>query len=478
MKPFVQVCRYTVALLFIFLISSCATYYHREEKFNNYFANGDFEKAKSYLNKKKKAATGKNKLLYNLNMGTLCWLEGKSEESNTYFNTADLIGEDYRTKLSDVAVSYLTNPMNATYKGEDFEMVLLHYYKALNYLDLGNYESAIVECKRINIQLNKLNDKYKSKNRYEVDAFAYLLTGLIYDAAKEYNDAFVAYRNAVEAYENYYSKLFGIDVPLQLKKDLIRAAYYTGFQDQVEFYQKKFNLYDDLKTIKNNGELVFFWNNGLGPVKSENSINFTLVRGQGGYVTFVNKDYGLNIPVFLPQNDTARHSALSQLELIRVAFPSYQERRLLFNKAQLIAEGKSFNLETVENINDIAFKSLKDRMLREIGEAVTRVALKKTEEYLLKKKNKDLGAVVGIVNAVTEKADTRNWQTLPYAIHYTRLSLPEGEHDIQFKASSSKTKDEENRTFHFMIRSGRTLFHSYQSLNPANLYESGNHPVH
>ena len=115
-----------LGLVSILLISSCATYYQRQKEFNTLFLEGNFQKASATLSKSKKAATGKNKLLYFLNQGTLNWLMGNYEESNDFFNQADLTAEDYNKSIGDLALSYLTNPMTIPYKGEDFEVVLLH----------------------------------------------------------------------------------------------------------------------------------------------------------------------------------------------------------------------------------------------------------------------------------------------------------------------------------------------------------------
>ena len=69
-------------------------------------------------------------------------------------------------------------------------------------------EDALVEVRKINIRLQQLNDKYPDhKNRYQRDAFAQLLMGLIYDAAGDYNNAFIAYRNAYNTYQTDYLKI-------------------------------------------------------------------------------------------------------------------------------------------------------------------------------------------------------------------------------------------------------------------------------
>lgn len=456
---------------FLFLVS-CATYYQRQEAFNALLLKGDLEKADEQLAKDKKAPEGRNKMLYNLNRGTINWMLGKSALSNDFFNKADLIAEDYQKTAANTALTFITNPMAAEYKPEDFEVVLLHYYKAINWLNLGNYENALVECRRLNINLNALNDKYPTrKNRYKVDAFGLNLMGMVYDASGDYNNAFICYRNAIEAYENNYDTLFNLKAPLQLKKDLIRAAYRTGFKDDAQRYEQQYQLKNEAADPAK-GELLFFWNNGLGPVKGENSINFTILPGQDGLVTFANEEYGINFPFYLPANEKNKQSSLADLKFMRVAFPKYIERPTYYRSASLESNGKTMVLEEAEDINQIAFKCLSDRMLRELGQSLLRLASKKAAEYAVRSQNQDLGALVGVVNAVTEKADTRNWQTLPYSISYTRMALPEGMQTVTLKAKAYDKRTQKEQNFQFAIQRGKTVFHAFQSLEtlPITVY--------
>ncbi len=452
------------AFITILFLVSCATYYQRQESFNALLLKGDLEQADATMAKDKKAPNGRNRLLYNLNRGSVNWMLGKSVESNTFFNQADIIAEDYQKTAASTALTYISNPMMAEYKPEDFEVVLIHYYKAINWLNLGNYENALVECRRLNIRLNALNDKYPTRrNRYKVDAFGLNLMGMVYDASGDYNNAFISYRNAVEAYETNYDTLFNVKAPIQLKKDLIRAAYRTGFRQEAEGYEKKYNLkYEATEATK--GELVFFWNNGLGPIKGENSINFTILPGQQGLVTFVNQEYGINFPFYLPPSEKNNQSALAELKFMRVAFPKYIERPTYYRSAAITTNGAEYTLEKAEDINQIAFKCLRDRMLRELGQSILRLATKKAAEYAVRRENQDLGAVVGIVNAITEKADTRNWQTLPYSISYTRVTLPEGQQNITLKTKAFDNRTQREYPFQFAIKRGKTVFQAFQSL--------------
>src|SRR5690606_28756385 len=184
----------------------------------------------------------KSKFIYYLNNGLLLSIMGRYEESNTYFEKAYLFGEDYRINYFNEAASYFTNPNITVYRGEDHEHLMLLYFKALNYLKLNKHEEALVECRRLNIRLQQLSDKYSSENRYRNDAFIHTLMGIIYQADRDYNNAFIAYRNALEYYENDYAKLFNIRAPEQLKIDLLNTAWLTGFTEEFNTYREKFSM--------------------------------------------------------------------------------------------------------------------------------------------------------------------------------------------------------------------------------------------
>lgn len=447
-------------MLLLFIVSACATYYTRNLQFNQAFQQGRFQEAEKILTKDKKADRRKTKLLYFLNRGVVAALDGRYEQSNQYFEEAYRISDSYHRDPAQLALALLTNPNAEQYNGEDFERILLHYYKALNYLNLGNYESALVECRRMDIKLKALEDKYHSKNKYRKDAFIHLLMGLVYDVNHDYNNAFIAYRNAYNIYKEEYQTLFSISPPEQLKKDLLRTAYLTGFMDEVRYYEKEFGMkYTHEK--KQGGELVFLWHNGLGPVKAEWSINFTIIKGAGGVFTFVNDELALNFSFSLPP-DNSNAQGLEKLQFIRVAFPKYVERPPVYREGKIVLNNETYPLYKVEDINQIAFQSLKDRMMLELGTSLLRLALKKASEYALRQQNQGAGAALSAFNAITEKADTRNWQTLPHSIYYARIPVGPGEKklSVQFSGNDTLTKE-----MTYNIPSGQTYFQVFNTFD-------------
>jgi hypothetical protein len=313
----------------------------------------------------------------------------------------------------------------------------------------------------VDIKLGLLSDKYKKDNRYKKDAFLHTLMGIIYEADRDYNNAFIAYRNAMEIFENNYKTLYNMGPPEQLRYDLIRSAAKTGFHDEVAYYEKKYGIKyqpDD----PNNGQLVFFWMNGLGPVKDQWNINFFINRNAGAnMIYFENKELGWSFPFYYEKDPKKPDDGLASLEFIRLALPRYLERPLVYSSASLTANGVPKRLEPVEDISAIASQSLKDRVMRELGESLLRLALKKAAEYTAREQNEQLGAAVGIVNFLTEQADTRNWQTLPHSIYYTRMSLPPGEQEIKLQPNGQAAE----QTFKVNIKKGQTEFLNFHSLN-------------
>jgi hypothetical protein len=445
---------------FVLLLQAChVTHYQKDAKFHKLFSASRLEEADALLAKDKRAERCRTRLLYYLNRGVVSHLMQRYEASNYFFEQAYLTHEDFLTKPLDEALAFVINSTVTDYKGEDHEVLLLHYYKAINFLQLGQNNAALVECRRLTIKLNQLCDKYSSADKYRRDAFIHTLMGLVYQANHEYNNAFIAYRNATEIYQEDYKRLFGLDVPEQLKKDLIYTAYKTGLHDQVDQYQQEFKLKYDPAEEAALGDVVFLWNNGLGPVKDEWSINFVLVQGSGGVVTFNNEELGLCFPFPIPGNSESE--SLSDLKFIRVAFPKYRERPLVYDGAYVLApDGKKQVFEVLENVNSISFQVLRQRMVLELSKSLLRVALKKATEYQLRKQNEVLGTIMGGINFFTEKADTRNWQTIPHSICYARIGLPEGKHRVAFKAFSKQLPyaPGQHQEYYVSINKNQTAF--------------------
>ena len=206
--------------LLTLIFTSCSTYNMQVNDYYGHLRNGNYDKAAKALDNNKLLKKNRNYLLYLLERGKMSHLLHQWDSSNVYFNEADNIMEQSRkNSAKDIIVGTLMNPMMETYQAEDFEKYLVHYYKSLNYLQLGRPDEALVEARRISLR-NYTQEEKAGKNKYESDAFSFMLQGMIYEKNQDINNAFIAYRNAVDVYLAHDGDYYGTRIPEQLKKDL------------------------------------------------------------------------------------------------------------------------------------------------------------------------------------------------------------------------------------------------------------------
>ena len=105
------------------LVTACGTYYTRLSKFHQLFLNEKIVEADHLLAKDKRAARGRSRLLYYLNLGVTHHLLQQYKESNEFFEQAYLIYQDFTSKPVDEALSFLINPTITEYRGEDHEKI-------------------------------------------------------------------------------------------------------------------------------------------------------------------------------------------------------------------------------------------------------------------------------------------------------------------------------------------------------------------
>ncbi|MBS1743018.1 MAG: hypothetical protein JST81_08275 [Bacteroidetes bacterium] len=453
---------------------SCATYNSRMNMYYSSVREHNYDKAIRKLDNKF-IKRNRNQLLFYMESGRMYRLKNDYVTSNQYFNQADNFIENYRKTAGDVAVSNLVNPMQQTYRGEDFEIFMVHFYKALNYAALGQTDDALVEARRITLSENTQGDKFINKDkRYSADAFALNLQGMIYEMAGDINNAFIAYRNAADVYLKAGGEYYGVTIPEQLKKDLLRTARAMGFGSEAERYAKIFNANYSEESVPAS-ELVLFIEQGMAPAKEER--NFVLTNsGSGiGNFTFVDEFGQPSMVNFNYNNYNISADRLSSVRTVRVAVPVYHINFPAPQSVSVAVNGTSYSVQTAQNINSLAVNILRERFLTELTNAIARQVTKKlvekgteaatesiakgqqkkpdanasdAEKEKKNRKNEEnaklagdvAGLLINLVNTASEKADTRNWQSLPAFVQYVRIPLTDGENTITINANGkSKT---------------------------------------
>ena len=438
-----KIYRTFAAAAVIMLLVSCASYNHRIGNYYAQMVNGEYTAASASLDKNKLLKAKRNRLLFLFEKGKLAHMMNQFDSSNKYFNEADIYIEDVRTTAGDIALGTLLNPMMQSYKGEAFEKFMIHYYKTLNYLSLNEPAEALVEARRISIKSYQLQDKTNNnQNKYSDDAFSLMLQGLIYEKNGDFNNAFISYRNAADIYLNNNNSWYGVRMPIQLKNDLLRTAWLNGFTGELARYEELLGQKYSPTETSPGGEVVVFWENGLAPVKREQNFFFALTKDGLGNFAFVDPAGAFNIPFDFSTGVSRDKLRVEDLRSIRVAFPRYEEQPVSFSGGSITSDNEKFNFEKAENINDLAFATLRERFLKDMSVTLSRVAVKKLAEIAARPKedakNKNekeaLALAIQIFSLASEKADTRNWQSLPHTIYYSRIPLQKGSNVLKFNA--------------------------------------------
>lgn len=456
-------------IVFLFVVFGCSQWARNASKIDYYVSNGNLNEAYTLLttHEEKWEKNKRNLLLYYFNRGTLAWMLGKTDESITYFKKADYFIEDLRKNYGAEALSLIFNDRVIPYPGEDYERLLLHFYQIINFMQKEEFENAEVQARRLILDLQELDDKFKDqpdsvkKERYQRDGFAKNLLGMVFDARKDYNNAFIAYRNSFDAYARDIAKNNIPNIPYQLKEDLIRTAYLAGLKEEQAYFEKQFGIKFNSTMLGKN--MVFFWLNGLGPIKDQQRTDFIIFNEGNGWISFRNAQRGWIIPVYTGNNTD--NQGLASLRTLSIALPILRERLPLFDKAEIQVGNTTYPLEMAQNVNALAFRVLDEKYLSILGKTLLRIATKKLAEAQLRKENPEAAAATSVLNMITEQADTRNWRSLPFSIQYSRFKLDETQPEVELRTSSSAYKSTESLKFRFNIKNGKTIFHAYHSLN-------------
>jgi hypothetical protein len=384
---------------------------------------------------------GKNRLLYFLELGMLLHFDGQYRKSNEAFEAAKWVGDALYTKsLSSEGFSWLSNDYALDYAGENFERTLIHVFSTLNYVLLRDLDSALVEVRQVGEYLRKLQVDSSNENTYQEDAFARYLSALIYEAAGEFDSAFVDYKKAVAAYRGYRSN-YAVARPGSLMSNAERVASRLGTWAQLDLLDLGGQLSPRFLPA-GAGEVVVLHYNGLAPIKGQDKYTIPFSEAWllvGALQAVASHDDRVQI-----NRAIAISSQVSGVDVVSVAFPKFIDRpyAIATMRPKVTDAIEISPPELVEDIGAIAKKDLADRIVRirarTIARAAIKFALQKEAEFVAARAGGDQGPLIAAVIQIagniarfaSEQADKRGWSTLPDQIWMSSLVLSEGTHDI------------------------------------------------
>ncbi len=386
----------------------------------------------------------KNAFLYYLERGMELHYAGDFEESNVSFQEATRLAEElYTVSISGEFATFMVNDNARPYYGQNFERALVHTFSALNYQALGQSDEALVEIRQLNYFLRKLTVDGET-NTYDDDAFAHYLAGIFFAESGEIDEAFIAYKKALDAYAAYGGK-YGVTTPSTLYVDATRTARQLGAWAVAELRDNYPEIEAGSETEaglppEGSGQAVVLHYNGRAPVKIDVFIDMAFGDGWVYVNQIKAEDEG--------SEDVGRASgmisAIAGTESVRVAFPEYRRIPKIIQRMSVRVgeDGEPVPAVLVENVAAIAEKDLGDHIARirtkAIARAMVKYAIGRAAEEAAKQAGGNYGALAGalikvtsaVVRSATEVADKRAWFTVPEEIWISQVDLPPGDHTL------------------------------------------------
>ena len=403
-------------LLIVSLMIGCASYKFQEVI--EPLETGKPENAYTYL---QKHAPKEPDIPYQFEFGLVAHYANHFAESSTAFDIAADIAEDRYTKsVSKELGSLVTSDKLRPYSGTQYERLLSHYYRALNYIYLNQLDSALVECRRATALINYFKGEDEKYNFFGTGFLAYL-SGTLFEAAGEWNDALISYKQAAEYYKSAAEKT-GVEMPPDIGKALVRLTRKLGFTDEFERYQEQYGK--STSRPENTGELILFYESGYVPSKGKEALMFPIFKTDD----VEDEEF---VPTLIKREGMAYEEVKLEY-LLRVAIPTIDSHRPRFSGIRVAVRENQRRGVLVEDVESIAIETFNAQrpmiLLRTLVRAVGKYLLTRQA----KKQNEALGLLTNLAGVLTEQADTRSWQTLPNQIFMVRMPLPAGTHTLTY----------------------------------------------
>ncbi len=428
------------ALAGIVVLAACAGPTAQTKKsVNELLAADDCAGAASRIRSEKESQYGRaNAVLYHLDLGMVLHECGRYHESNRQFSKAESLMRARDVKsVSQETAALVANENSKDYQAEGFERALCHLFHTLNYVFLGRTQDALVEVRRMEDFLDRLNRDFPGGRSYRDDAFGHYLSALLYEESGEPDDARISYHAAQEAYARY-EKLYGAAMP-----DFEFPTNWAG-----------------------DGELVFLHYAGPAPRKisvsgcpapaktknMEPAVSQSTAASAGaaeGVLSYLNPAkavkaayHGAKAAAGLAVDAVAGTVGVAAdvggVVLGTIAnetCPAYvQDPYAIRASAVEVEKSSAAATELAEPITKIAEQDLKERLAILEARSAARGLLKLVAEAAA-------SGAGSLDLSGTQFADVRGWSTIPAQIRLARVKLPPGTYDV-----TVKLQDEAGRT--------------------------------
>jgi len=396
-----RLCVWLVAVLLC--CSACGAPSLRHKKsVNRLIAAGDFGAAQERLEAAKhKGYSSRDRLLYQLDSGAVLHDGGQYQQSDEKFAAAqDRIDELFTKSISAHVGRYIINDMTVPYMPAVYEQALTYYYRAMNFLSLGDISGALVEANRAVFYLDHLQGRRARESQN--NTFVQYFMSLVFESGGHRDDA------RISRYRAEQSNSAAVQA---LRLGPLPQGY---------------------------GEVVLVHANGVIPLKKSKTFQVGWDTVRGWMSTTEEGDRHID-----PAVKNAIYTGLLGSS-ITVAYPVLEEQPFEIESSEVItATGETYPTQLLGDMSAAMENDLKDKEPATLFRMAMRAAAKRTAAVQARKAaskgSEDSNAgylaemFVNILGAATEKADTRQWFTLPAQWRLTRFYVPAGTQDITLR---------------------------------------------
>ncbi len=413
MKKIKVILKNTIAVVGLVLLVGCATYQSKVFHTRELIESGQIQAATQEL-VLLADKPGDDQLIYVLDYATLMQYAGDLKQSNEYFFKAlKLIDEfDYQS-ISRVAGSMLFNEEMVQYKGDTFEKIFVNAYLALNFLEMNNLDSALVETRRINQKYQQY--RQEDKKNFEMNPFATYLSAMIWEADGKYDDAFIAFKDAYKIDSN-----IGL-----IESDLIRTARKSQRMDEYKRLKNEFpQVKEDASWYdKSLGDVIIIFQNGWG----------------------ARKDFNPQSPRF---------------PILRSVFSESRNARVVLENIDKPGSPYFAQTEFAYSVDDAAIKTLLEDQGSLVARRMGGIVAKEVAADQIRQKNELLGLVAQIAMHASDRADLRQWSFLPKEFQMVRVRVKPGKYKLKLTTQNRYSETPGNGVLEkeIEVRGGKTRF--------------------
>lgn len=415
------------ALGAVWLAAGCSSYVATSQKLRPQVVSGDYQTA---LEEIRSLNSGTSRLLYLYERALILNQESEFAASNAALDSAEVLLEDlYTRSVSREAAALLVNEGTREYRGERFEAAILHYFRIMNSINLGDFEAAAVQARRLAHRLAVYQDD--ADPVYAADPFLEYLSGMVFDAAGDADEALVAYRRALAAYT--HTPQAGDDLPPRLYCDLAAAAARLGEAEEAARARAEGGC-PDRPGGPPPGTLRLFLACGFVAHRSAEELLLPIFTNEvhddldvDAFATTMVSRYGQPYP----------HGAKIEY-MLRISLPVLVDTPSGIAHARITAIGGDGGNDGHTSAVVAADVSARARRAFTAARPAIffRAVVRGLAKYLAKRKaEKQGGEVAGwamnLAGVLTETADTRCWSLLPEKILLAQLDLPAGEYRLE-----------------------------------------------